>query len=196
VRISGLLGMAFNFSDMLKLCVDIKGGGDAEQVNAIWYIYHHKKIPCIMVTGDILCYMYSITMGLPSVLIASDIIYMTKGIPLGPIPESIKLKNRLNRHIGLFNNILKSFSDLANAGGKMDALIENIKININKQISVSNVSFDTKKFINALIQLKALDIANYLQVINGVIKPKTADIIANINKLLVESYGATIENTR
>jgi hypothetical protein len=191
VRISELLAKSGNFSNMLKLCVDIKGGGDAEQVNAIWHLYHNKKQRCIMVTGDILCYMYSISMGLPSVLIASDTIYMSKGIPLGPIPESVKLKNKLNRYIALFNNILKSFSDLTNAGDKIKLLILNILNNVHKKISIPNTSNETNNFINALIQLKALDIVNFLIEMQKMLQGNNAIIIGKINTLL-QGYEALI----
>jgi len=191
VRISQLLGDAYNFSDVIKLCVDIKGGGDAEQVNAIWHLYHRKRKSCIMITGDILCYMYSIIMGLPSVLIIGNKIYLSKGVPKEPPTQKDIYKNKINNSMTVLTGIVKTCSDIINATGNIDKLINNILdgIFIKKIIVTFGTETpepDTQQLVNALIQIKALDIVNYLVTIKKVIGPIAADVKTVIDGIQVD----------
>lgn len=207
VHISELLGKATSVSDVFKLCVDIKGGGDAEQVNAAWHF--NKKGTCIMITGDILCYMYSIIMGLPSVLIIGNKMYLSKGVSKIPLSPRDTMYNKIKKHMTIFSGILKTISDITNGGNKLSQLVlsmkkcveydnifmfgEQVQADLAKKLPAVNSIDKIKITVSLLVQLKILDIMNYLVTIYQILSPLIASTIYPIILEIVTGYGAGVE---
>ncbi len=209
VHISQLLSKARSTSDVIKLCVDIKGGGDAEQVNAVWqFNRQNSTATCILVTGDILCYMYAITMGLPSVLIISNKIYLSKGIPKIPPSPYILAANRINNHMLTYSNFLKILQDITNTNGLLNKLMysldecnrhvgnftfgEQILSDLQTKFQSIHIIYNIKRTITFLIKLKILDIKNYLIMIHASLQP-FVDKILTITNTITKKYGETME---
>ena len=207
VHISELLAKAKSTSDIFKLCVDIKGCGDAEQVNAAWYF--NKKKSCIMITGDILCYMYSIIMGLPSVLIIGNKIYLSKGISKIPLSPQDLTYNKIKNHMAIFTGILKTISDITDGGNKLTTLVasmkkcieypttfmfgEQIQTDLETKLPDINSIDKIKTTVSLLIKLKILDIINYLTTIYKILSPLIASTILPIIVEIIKEYGSSID---
>ena len=168
-------------AEFIDTALDQKYGGDSGQYNAAYWL-NMKGIPTIFATADIYAAHMAALQGVPTILGLPSSILLIKGSNYTP-DETEQYKNSIFRSIAKLNTIFNQLNFIIGldiSGSPLNLLLQNIMTNISTWTFSKTRWPAVKEWHEALIKLRAADIAFYL--IEKHINLK--DLIGNIKELL------------
>jgi hypothetical protein len=169
------------------LCMDLKRGGDYEQVNSAANLMH-KGMTVIMVTIDTLCSLYSRLLAQPTIhhVSTTGLITLSRFSAQSGDPEQMKLINLQYRSITNGNKLVimeRMFTpELLAVYNRYYAIFNDFLQNgrfFDKTIKKEHASTPIEQILLSLIKIRCIDILRNLEKINQFLNdPRTNEIIA------------------
>lgn len=150
-------------AEFIDTALDQKYGGDSGQYNAAYWL-NMKGIPTIFATADTYAAHMAALQGIPTILGLPSSILLIKGSNYTP-DETEQYKNSIFRSIAKLNTIFNQLNfiiELDISGSPLNSLLQNILVNLATWSFTSTRWLAIKGWHEALIKLRAIDIAYYL----------------------------------
>lgn len=150
-------------AEFIDTALDQKYGGDSGQYNAAYWL-NMKGIPTIFATADTYAAHMAVLQGVPTILGLPSSILLIKGSNYTP-DETEQYKNSIFRSIAKLNTIFNQLNFIIKldiSGSPLNSLLQNILVNLPTWTFSKTRWPAVKEWHEALIKLRAIDIAFYL----------------------------------